>query len=69
MSLQASKAALDKLDAADTARRETARSKNDLEAFILSMQVGHPALHSSACSTMGRHVLSLPTSELRASES
>ena len=40
--LQAAKAQMDSLEAADAARRETARAKNDLEAFILAMQVGTP---------------------------
>lgn len=39
--LQAAKAQMEGLEAADAARRETARSKNDLEAFILAMQVRH----------------------------
>ena len=30
---------MDSLEAADAARTETARAKNDLEAFILAMQV------------------------------
>ena len=37
--MQAAKTQLDGLEAADAARQETARAKNDLEAFILAMQV------------------------------